>query len=170
MTRNSDVKLLDGQVKVEGLLSAQVQYLDGWEFLGNPPAIHLRAEDLVLTNTRLQESKRNVALSHTAGDRLTVNRNKGYVGGVEIHGTVNVQDNMIIGPTLQLPQLKTPFLTISPEAIKAHNVKVESSGRIPGTGQPITATQYIDVDLIHEILELKKEIENLKTRLKALEP
>lgn len=90
---NSDVKLLDGRVKIQGdtdvegnlevhgLFGAQVRRLKGWEFLGSPPSIHLVATDLVLINQPLNESKRNVALSHVEGDKLVINRDKGYVGG-----------------------------------------------------------------------------------------
>lgn len=160
---------IDGDLQVNGLLNAKVQKLDGWEFLGSPPSIHLVATDLVLINQPLEESKRNVALSHVEGDKLVINRGKGYEGGVEIDGFVNVKDNMTIGSPSILPQSKTPYVGISSETIKVHNVKVQSSGPMSHGGPNITATKYIDIDLVHEILELKKEIVDLKKRLKALE-
>jgi hypothetical protein len=175
---NSDVKLLNGQVKIQGdtsvdgnlhvngLLRAKIQKLEGWEFLGSPPSIHLVATDLVLINQPLEESKRNVALSHQAGDRLIINRDKGYVGGVEIEGSVRVNENITIGRPF-LPQSKDPYVRITSDTIKVHNVKILSSGSI--SGREIIATKHVDIDLVNEILELKKEIESLEKRLKALE-
>jgi hypothetical protein len=178
---NSDVKLSEGKVQiqgdtnvegnleVQGLLGAQVRRLKGWEWLGSPPSIHLVATDLVLTNQSLSETTRNVALSHVEGDRLVLNRGKGYVGGVEVDGTVNVKDDLIIGQRISFAQSKTPSVTISPEAIKAHNVKVQVS-RLTQTGVGnIGMTSYIDIDLIQEILKLKKDVADLTARLKALE-
>lgn len=180
---NSDVKLVDGKVKIEGdtiidgnvsvngLFKAKVQKLDGWEFLGSPPSIHLVATDVVLINQPLDEKKRNVALSHVAGDKLVINRDKGYVGGVEIEGVVYVKDSMFVGNPLtgMLPNSKTPFVMISPDKIKVNNVKVQTTGTMGHGGHTMTATQYVDMDLVQEILELKKEIKALKKKIKALE-
>lgn len=160
---------IDGDLHVNGLLKAKVQMLEGVKFLGSPPSIHLVATDLVLINLPLDESKRNVALSHVEGDKLVINRGKGYEGGVEIDGFVNVKDNVIVGSPSMLPQIKTPYVGISTETIKVHNVKVQSSRPMSHGGPNITSTKYIDIDLVHEILELKKEIVDLKKRLNALE-
>ncbi|MGB5445091.1 MAG: hypothetical protein WBM99_06240, partial [Psychromonas sp.] len=83
-------------LSVGGLLKVKVQKLKGWAFLGSPSSIYSVAADLVLVNQPLEESKRNVALSHVEGDKLVINRGKGYQGGGEIDGNVNIKDNITI--------------------------------------------------------------------------
>jgi|LakMenEpi03Aug12_release.lakeMendotaPanAssembly.Ray.scaffolds.fasta_scaffold01730_27 hypothetical protein len=153
---------VDGNLSVRnGLFRAQIQKLDGWEFLGNPPAIHLVAEDLVLHNRELQDSKRNVALSHTDNDTLTINRNKGYVGGVKIEGRIEATETLEIKESIHIGSTK-PYgnhLRITNDTIEVTTKQLGFPGHQPS----------LTLDLVAEIRELRKEINALKQKVANLE-
>jgi hypothetical protein len=167
---------IDGDLQVNGLLKAKVQKLEGWEFLGSPPSIHLVATDLVLVNQPLEESKRNVALSHVKGDKLVINRDKGYEGGVEIEGNTKIDGNIYakegrlsklqLGWDNRLTRNHEPYITIDQNKITAHNVKI-GAGTLHRYGHSIS--QVGDIDLIQEILKMREEIKELKAKVKKLE-
>ncbi len=188
---NSDIKLLneqvkiqgdteiDGRLEVKGLFAAQIRKLDGWEFLGSPPSIHLVATDLVLHNRSLEESKRNVALSHVGNDNLVINRGKGYTGGVQIQGNTRVDGNLEVQDKIEIvedsslvhfPGQKPSHLIIDCKTIKVHNVMVKpSKAPTGGEGGSTKPPEFIDIDLVNEILELKNEVVDLQKRIESLE-
>jgi hypothetical protein len=88
---------IEGNLKINnGVMHAKVGALYGWEFIGGPSSIHLVAEDLVLNNKQLDESKRNVALSHGANDTLIINKDEGYEGGVHIEGNLKINKSLLV--------------------------------------------------------------------------
>ena len=135
--------VVNGDLDVtDGLLTAQVHVLKGWEFLCNPPAIHLIASELVLHNKELQEKKRNVALAHMEGDVLTINHKKGYEGGVRIEGDVKITEDVHI----------------------EGNLVVKREGLNIAGGPHMSLT----MDIVQELLNLRKEVKELKAEIAKL--
>ena len=168
---------IDGNLHVKnGLLNAKVKKLEGWKYLGSPPAIHLIAADLELVNQSIEDSKRKVALSHVEGDKLIINRGKGYDGGVEIEGNTIIVGNISaqegnlsklqIGWDSPITPTNEQYITIDRYKITVHNVKI-GSGTLPGTDHSFSLLG--DIDLIQEILKMREEIKDLKEKLKELQ-
>ena len=143
------------------IITGDVLVLNGKSIgLKGEESISVSSQDLILNNDKVQESSaserlHNFALSHTVGDKLVINRGGGYRGGVEIEGSVNIKENLIIGsPSIA----KNPFVNLSADSIKVNNVQVDQG----------SVTIKENIDLVQEILKLRKEISELKNRIKAL--
>lgn len=79
-------------------LVAPVAKLLGYSWFGHPKAINCFAQDIILANKEKdpEEPLNNVALSHMPGDKLVINRDKGYKGGVEVQGFVTVPEKLTV--------------------------------------------------------------------------
>lgn len=98
-------------------LVAPVAKLLGYSWFGSPKAVTCLAQDLVLADIDNDKDTppKNVALSHMPGDKLVVNRDKGYKGGVEIQGSVSIPEKIIVqGMDLaaEIKQLKDEIKTL----------------------------------------------------------
>lgn len=128
--------------------------------------VTILSKDMIVSNPEIHETgsatAQNYALSHTLGDKLVINKGKGYKGGVEIEGAVTIKDSLqldksivehIAGPTPQETRVVNGV-----RSIVLHNGTIEVQTHMYGGPKKV-------LDLIEEIKSLRKKIEALETRV-----
>ena len=122
--------LIQGNVKivndltVDGQFSGKVSVLQG-AALFNPKEsiIFCLAQDIMLSNKSAEEGATGFALSHMHGDKLVINRDNGFKGGVNVEGNVTVSDALLIG---------SPFEGMR---INKENIKLRTQKTPPDNGE-----------------------------------
>ena len=164
----------------------------GSSFFGGPTTMYFQAENLVLYNKNIHEESdgrgfNNVALSHQKGDKLVINKDESYKGGVEIESNVTVKENIFakeIHPSKLTIGWDNPFtpsheqyITMDRNSIIVHNLESKklfsnassgvgnlTFGNIASSLQP----KSVDFDLLEEVIKLRKELDELKVKLENL--
>jgi len=148
---------------VDGLgVIAKVRILRGHSFLSRPPAIFVNAQDLVLYSDAVQEqiSSQNYALSHVAGDKLVINRNGGFKGGVSVDGNVEMKHLSITGTK---PVTTTPIIGLP----ASQKVPVPTSISF-SNGEIHVKAGKEELELVGELKRLRQELNALQKQLAAL--
>ncbi|MCI5130043.1 MAG: hypothetical protein D3904_00635 [Candidatus Electrothrix sp. EH2] len=151
--------------------------------------IHFGTQDIILDNSKVQEpaaepgESNNIALSHSDGDKLVINRGDGYKGGVDIEGNVHVSGNLSskksyfseiqLGFDNRLTPAHEQYITINSSSITVHNVKYDGTAESGSTGDYISNNHHnfrsTKLDLVKEVVKMRDEINELKRKIKALE-
>ncbi len=169
--------VIDGSLSLEnGSLTAKLFKLLGSSWLGAPPAITLIAKDLILMDKDIDASMSNVALSHTEDDTLTINREKGYKGGVKIEGDVTVPDILSVQKSLKVGGVEIVGKSSQEGASlgESHLSGFHTNLKITNNTIEVTTTSSIGkpdhqpssstLDLVAEIKALRNEVNELKKK------
>lgn len=97
--------------------------------------------------------KENVALSHSDGNKLTINKGEGYGGGVEIEGKLLISDK-------NQDANNKKWITIEHGHIISHHFN---------TGWYTFGSGHVrSFDIVDELMNMKNEIKELKEKVKNL--
>lgn len=129
-------------------------------------ALELDGQVARLRNDVAAPGDRRRALVHASGDQLVINYDGDYRGGVVLHGgesPIQLDANQQI--RLGAPQV---LLTRGSRLLIEHTTSSTVSARPGGRTGGMVVREDATVDVLSELLALRKELNDLKTRLGVL--